>query len=462
MKIEKRLLWAIIVSVMGSLIFGINMAAISGAVTFVKDHFLLSEFQIGLVVSAIVIGCMIGAFSAGSISEKIGRKNVLIGTAVLFSISAVWSALASSMGGLVAARIIGGVGVGAVSVMVPTYISEIAPARVRGTLGTFNQLGIVIGILLAYVFDYSMLDVEHGWRWMLASPLFIAVPFLIAMQVKFPESPRWLVLKGFKDEALHVLTRVAGPQNARKEYDSIVKGIEEDRKKSDKDVKFSHLFKGKVGKVVFLGIMLAAFQQITGINAIIAYAPTIFNETGVGGDMALLQSVMVGIVNFLFTLVAVWLIDKLGRKKLLLIGTAGMTVSLGYLVFAFLTGRADSLGVLISILGYIAFFAASLAPVMWVVTSEIYPNKIRGVAMSVSTAVSWVCTFIVVQFFPWMLNSLGGAVAFGFFLFFTVWAFFYILAKIPETKGKSLEEIEEELGLRGDLEEELNIKTINS
>jgi sugar porter (SP) family MFS transporter len=377
---------------------------------------------------------------------------VLIITAVLFTISAVWSGLASSMGALVAARIIGGVGVGAVSVMIPTYISEIAPARVRGTLGTFNQLGIVIGILLAYVFDYYMVSVVEGWRWMLASPVFVSVPFIIAMQIKFPESPRWLVLKGFKDEAFRVLTRVAGKENAKKEYDSIVKGIEEDRKKSDKGVKLSSLFKGKLRKIVFLGIMLAAFQQITGINAIIAYAPTIFNQAGVGSDMALLQAIMVGVVNFLFTLVAVWLIDKIGRKKLLLIGTAGMAVSLSYLVFAFLTGQADSLGVLISILGYIAFFAASLAPVMWVVTSEIYPNKIRGVAMSVSTAVSWVGTFIVVQFFPWMLNSLGGAVAFGFFLFFTIWAFFFILTRIPETKGKSLEEIEEELGLKEEIE----------
>ncbi len=456
MKLEKSLLWAVIVAVMGSLIFGINMAAIAGAVSPVKEHFLLSEFQIGLVVSALIIGCMVGAFTAGSMADRIGRKNVLIGTAVLFTISGLWSGLAQSMGALVIARVIGGIGVGAVSVIVPTYISEITPARVRGTLGTLNQLGVVIGILLAYVFDYYMLQFAEGWRWMLASPVFIAVPFLVFMLVKFPESPRWLILKGFKKEALSVLNRVAGTQSAEKEYNSIIRGIEEDQKKLRKGVKFSLLFKGKLGKIVFLGIMLAAFQQITGINAIIAYAPTIFDQTGVGSDMALLQSILVGVVNFLFTLVAVWLIDRIGRKKLLLIGTAGMTVSLTYLVFAFITGRADSLGVLISILGYIAFFAASLAPVMWVVTSEIYPNKIRGVAMSVSTAVSWVCTFIVVQFFPWMLNGLGGAAAFGFFLFFTVLAFIFILTKIPETKGKSLEEIEEELGLRGVIEEELN------
>jgi sugar porter (SP) family MFS transporter len=297
MKIEKNLLWAIIVAVMGSLIFGINMAAISGAVSSIKSQFLLSEFQIGLVVSALIIGCMIGAFTAGSLSEKIGRKMVLVITAVLFGISAVWSGLANSMIALSLARVIGGVGVGAVSVMVPTYISEISPARVRGTLGTFNQLGVVIGILGAYVFDYYMIGFDEGWRWMLASPLFIAIPFLAAMLIKFPESPRWLILKGYKDEALGVLKKVAGTANAQKEYDSILTRIEEDQRKSGKGVKFSSLFKGKLGKVVFLGIMLAAFQQITGINAIIAYAPTIFNQTGVGSDMALLQAIMVGVVN---------------------------------------------------------------------------------------------------------------------------------------------------------------------
>lgn len=447
MKVEKSLLWAVIVAALGSVNFGINMAAIAGAVSSIKEHFLLSEFQIGLVVSGLVIGCMIGAFSSGSVSEKIGRKKVLIGTGVLFAISGVGSALSQSMIQLVIARLIGGIGVGAVSVMVPTYISEIAPPKVRGTLGTFNQLGVVLGILGAYVFDYYMLNTTEGWRWMLASQVFIAVPMIVFMLINFPESPRWLVLKGYKEEAFRVLSKVTGTNNAQSEYDTIVAGIEADQKKSGKGVKFSSLFKGKLRKVVFLGVMLAAFQQITGINAIISYAPTIFNQTGVGSDMALLQSIMVGVVNVLFTLVAVSLIDKLGRKKLLLIGTGGMSVSLTYLVVAFVTGNADSLGVLISILGYIAFFAASLAPVMWVVTSEIYPNKIRGLAMSLSTAVSWVCTFVVVQFFPWMLNGLGGAVAFGFFLFFTVWAFLFILVKIPETKGKSLEVIEEELGL---------------
>ncbi|MGQ1890085.1 sugar porter family MFS transporter [Thermophagus sp. OGC60D27] len=448
MKIEKKLMLVVIIAVMGSLIFGINMAAISGAVSSLKSQFLLSEFEIGIVVSALVAGCMIGAFSAGPLSEKVGRKKVLIITAVLFGISSIWSGLANNIVSLSIARIIGGIGVGAVSVMVPTYISEISPAKVRGTLGTLNQLGVVTGILLAYVFDYYMIEKNEGWRWMLASPVFVTIPFLAAMLVKFPESPRWLIIKGHKEKALAILKNVAGPENALMEYKSILTNIEKNQNNTVKKVNFSTLFHGNLRKVIVLGVMLAAFQQITGINAIIAYAPVIFDQTGVGNDIALLQSILVGVVNFLFTLVAVWLIDRIGRKKLLLFGTGGMALSLIYLVISFITDRANSLGVVISILGYIAFFAASLAPVMWVVTSEIYPNKIRSVAMSLSTAVSWVCTLLVVQFFPWMLSRLGGAIAFGFFLFFTIWAFLFILFRIPETKGKALEIIEEELNLR--------------
>lgn len=447
MKIEKSLYWAIFVAAMGSLIFGINMAAIAGAVPFIQDVFVLNDVSLGLVVSALIVGCMIGAFSAGSLSEKYGRRLVLIGSGILFALSGIGCGLAPTSGVLMIARLVGGIGVGAVSVMVPTYISEISPARVRGTMGTMNQLGIVIGILLAYVFDYAMVGNPDGWRWMLASQLFIAIPFLLMMIIKFPESPRWLVMKGFHDEALKVLQSVAGKHVAEKELKNIITSVEEDNRKSEKSITFSSLFKGVYGKIVLLGVMLAALQQITGINAIVAYSPSIFEQTGVGGDVALLQSILVGVVNFLFTLVAVWLIDKVGRKILLLVGAAGMTLSLIYLVYAFMTNSFEGLGVLIAILSFIAFFAASLAPVMWVVTSEIYPNRIRGVAMSLSTAVSWVCTFLTVQFFPWMLSSLGGAYAFGIFLFFSLVAFFFVLIKIPETKGRSLEEIEVDLGI---------------
>jgi len=447
MNMSKNLIWTIFVAVLGSVIFGINMAAIAGAVPLIKDAFVLSDVELGLVVSILIVGCMIGAFSAGKISDRFGRKNTLIITSFLFLLSALGSGTALSSPVLMIARLLGGIAVGAVSVVIPTFISEISPAKTRGTLGTMNQLGIVIGILLAYVFDYYMVETSEGWRWMLASPAFVALPFAVLLISSFPESPRWLILKGQKDKAKKILLKMVGEKAAALEYNNIVANIEEGRKKGSDKTAISSLFKGKLGKVMFIGIMLAALQQITGINAIVAYAPTIFQATGVGGDVALLQAILVGVVNFVFTLVAVWLIDKVGRKILLVVGAAGMTLSLTYLVFAFMNNQLEGIGVTISILAYIAFFAASLAPVMWVVTSEIYPNKIRGLAMSVSTAVSWVCTFLTVQFFPWMLNNLGGAVTFGFFLFFSVFALLFILLRIPETKGKSLEQIESDLGL---------------
>lgn len=448
MIISKNLIWTIFVAVLGSVIFGINMAAIAGAVPSIKEVFILSDVELGLVVSVLIVGCMIGAFSAGKISDKFGRKNTLIITSFLFLLSALGSGIATSAVFLMISRLIGGIAVGGVSVVIPTYISEISPAKTRGTLGTMNQLGIVIGILLAYVFDYYMVQGAEGWRWMLASPVFVALPFAILLITSFPESPRWLILQGQNETAKKILLKMIGSKAADLEFNNIMTNIKEGVKKGNDKTSLSSLFKGKLGKVMFIGIMLAALQQITGINAIVAYAPTIFQQTGVGGDIALLQSILVGVVNFVFTLVAVWLIDKVGRKVLLISGAAGMTLSLTYLVFAFMNNQLEGIGVTISILAYIAFFAASLAPVMWVVTSEIYPNKIRGIAMSVSTAVSWVCTFLTVQFFPWMLNHLGGAVTFGVFLFFSVFALLFILIRIPETKGKSLEEIEIELGLK--------------
>ena len=446
MKTKKGLYWAIFIAALGSVLFGVNMAAISGAVSFIKDVFILNDTELGLVVSSMIAGCLIGAFTIGSISDKIGRRKALIIAAVLFTISALGSGAAQSSIHLMIARLIGGIAVGAVSVVVPTYISELTPPAIRGTMGTMNQLGIVVGILIAYVIDFCVVEMHEGWRLMLYSPIIFAVPFLLLTIISFPESPRWSVMKGDLISAKKVLNRIVDIEEAESELEEIQNSLKVSATNTTR-VSLSDLFKGNMGKVLVIGILLAVFQQITGINAIIAYAPTIFEKTGVGGGTALLQSILVGIINFIFTLVAVWLIDKVGRKQLLLWGAAGMILFLSYITFSFYIGNVDGLGVFISILGFIAFFAASFAPVMWVVTSEIYPNKIRGLAMSVSTAISWVCTLLVVQFFPIMLGGMGGAFTFGFFLVFSVLAFLFTLIRIPETKGKSLEQIQEELGL---------------
>jgi sugar porter (SP) family MFS transporter len=438
---NRFLYWITFVSVNSGLLFGLNMAGISGAIPFLKDFYVLNDIALGLAVSSIIIGCLFGSLFAGSLSDKYGRRRMMVITAVLFIVSAIGCSLTSSFWIFVISRIVCGLAVGSAAVLSPTYISEISPAEKRGTLVTYNQLAIVIGILLAYFIDYALVGFDNGWRYMLAVPIFFGLLFLIFLHISFPESPRWLIKVGQSDKAKGILEKLGGTAYAEAALKAIRSTATE---KSDSGVHIKELFKGRIGYVVLLGTLLAAFQQITGINAVVNYAPAIFQKTGVGTDTALLQSIIVGFVNFLFTIVAVRLVDSSGRKTLLTWGAAGMTISLVYLSIAF---NASGLGVLISLLAYIAFFAASLAPVMWVVTSEIYPTRIRGVAMSFSTAVSWIFTLIVVQFFPWMLSNLGGAVSFGLFAFFSLAALIFIIFFIPETKGKSLEQIQKDLKL---------------
>ncbi len=442
---RRFLSWVTFVAINGGLLFGLNMAGISGAIPFIRDYFVLDDIALGMAVSSIMIGCLAGSIFAGSLSDKYGRKKMMIVAAVLFMISSLGCSLSLSLWLFIVSRIIGGVAIGTVSVLGPTYISEIAPKDRRGALVSNNQLAIVIGILVAYVIDYALVNLPNAWRYMMGVPFVFSVVYLILLNISFPESPRWLAKVGKSNEAYKILEKIGGTDYADDELRSISSSMT--NQDSDKNVHIRELFRGKLAYIVLLGTLLAAFQQITGINAIVNYAPTIFQQTGVGGDTALLQSIIVGFVNFVFTIVAVRLVDKLGRKTLLLWGAAGMTISLLYLTLTFAFNSTNSLGVLISLLSYIAFFAASLAPVMWVVTSEMYPTRYRGVAMSFSTAVSWACALLVVQFFPWSLNNLGGMVSFGIFTGFSLIAFIFIKIYIPETKGKSLEQIETDLGL---------------
>ncbi|GAB6118970.1 sugar porter family MFS transporter [Dysgonomonas termitidis] len=427
------------ITVLGGLIFGLNMAGISGAIPFIREYFGLDDMTLGFVVSILTIGCLCGAIMGGRFGDQFGRKRVMLFSAILFIISSVGCSVSSGIYGLMIFRLIGGFGVGMISAVVPVYISEISPAKLRGTLVSYNQLAVVIGILIAYIVDYILLNNENNWRMMLGFPLIFSIVYILLLFI-LPESPRWLYMKGQTDKAGRTIEKLG---LSKQEFDNVTP-----TGKAEKDgMQLKSLFKGKLAKILIIGSLLAAFQQITGINVIINYAPTIFEMTGVAGDTALIQSIYVGIVNLLFTLVAVWLVDRLGRKVLLLCGCAGMILSLLYLIYTFIVPSANGIGALIAVLCYIGFFAASLAPVMWVVTSEIYPSRIRGTAMSVSTGISWLCTFLTVQFFPWILNNLGGSIAFGIFAAFSVVAFIFILVYIPETKGKSLEQIEKELGL---------------
>lgn len=442
----KYLYWITFVAVNGGLLFGLNMAGIAGANDLIKQDFSLSDSGLGTVASFLMIGCLIGAFFTGSIAEKYGRKNVMIITAIIYIISSLGCAFATNFIGLTIFRVLSGFAVGATSVVGPMYISEISPANKRGTLVSFNQFAITIGIFLAYVFDYFLINLgQESWRFMLGVPALFGIIFLLYLVFSFPESPRWLLAKGKKDEAVEILNKIGGDSYVKNELPEMEKSINAEKNKEKASSK--ELFNGKTGKIVAIGTLIAAFQQITGINAVLIFAPDIFRSAGVGGDTALLQSMIVGIVNVLMTIVALKLVDSKGRKTLLLWGAFGMAVSLGYLTYAFLQPEKNSMGVLIALLGYISFFAASFAPVMWVIISEIYPNRIKGLAMSFSTAVSWGCTFLTVYFAPIIRANLGDSALFGIFGIFTVIAFIFVKFWIPETKGKSLEQIEKELGL---------------
>lgn len=443
---NKYLYWTTFVAINGGLLFGLNMAGISGAVDMIKGQFSLTDSGLGTVAALLTVGCLVGALFTGYFTEKLGRKKVMIITAILYILSALGCALAESSAILIVFRLLSGLAVGATSVVAPMYISEISPAKSRGRLVSFNQFAITIGIVLAYIFDYLLIGLgENAWRYMLAIPGIFGVLYLIFLITKFPESPRWLLAHGQKDEAIKVLNSIGGKTLVAEELPEMEKMLLIEKGK-DK-MKFSDLFKGKTGKIVLIGTLIAAFQQITGINAVIMFSPEIFQAAGSAKGDSMMQAMIVGLVNFLMTIVALWLVDKKGRKTLLLWGAVGMIISLAYLTLEFAKPIQNGIGVMVALLLYISFFAASFAPVMWVIISEIYPNRIKGLAMSFSTAVSWLCTFLTVYFAPVIQGSLGLHYLFGIFGVFSIIAFVFVKIWIPETKGKSLEQIEKELGL---------------
>lgn len=443
---NKYLYWITFVAINGGLLFGLNMAGISGAVDMIKGEFSLSDSGLGTVAALLTVGCLVGALFTGSFTEKYGRKNVMIFTAVVYIISAFGCAFSASATMLTILRVLSGLAVGATSVVAPMYISEIAPAHNRGRLVSFNQFAITIGIVLAYIFDYFLIGFgENSWRYMLAVPGVFGVFFLFFLIVKFPESPRWLLAHGKKDEAIKMLTSIGGESLVQEELPEMESTLLAEQKKEKMSV--GELFRGKTGKIVLIGTIIAALQQITGINAVIMFAPDIFQAAGSVKSDSVMQAMIVGLVNFLMTIVALWLVDKRGRKTLLLWGAVGMIASLAYLTLEFAKPLQNGTGVLVALLVYISFFAASFAPVMWVIISEIYPNRIKGLAMSFSTAVSWLCTFLTVYFAPVIHGALGLQYLFGIFGVFSILAFVFVKFWIPETKGKSLEQIEKELGL---------------
>ena len=443
---KRYLYWIVFVAINGGLIFGLNMAGISGAVDMIKNEFSLTDSGLGTVAALLTLGCLLGALVTGGFTERYGRKKVMITTAILYILSALGCALSTSSAMLIAFRLLSGFVVGVTSVAGPIYISEISPASNRGRLVSMHQFAITFGILLAYILDYMLYGLgENSWRYMLVIPSFFGLAWLIFLVTSLPESPRWLLAKNRRDEAIDVMNKIGGEKLIEAELPEMEKIILDE--KNEKKVTLGDVFGKRTRKIILIGTILAAFQQITGINAVIMFSPTFFQSAGSAINNSLFQSIIVGLVNFLMTIIALWLVDKKGRKVLLVWGALGMSISLAFLAYQFALPVQNGIAVLIALLVYISFFAASFAPVMWVVISEIYPNRIRGVAMSFSTAVSWFCTFISVYLAPVIQGTLGLSYLFGLFGILSVMAFLFVLVWIPETRGKPLEQIEKELRL---------------
>jgi SP family arabinose:H+ symporter-like MFS transporter len=437
---KKFILLVSFTAALGGLLFGFDTAIISGAIPYITSFFQLNEFSLGWAVSVILIGCGVGALFAGALAEKFGRRFVLIVCAVLFAISGIGAGTSSSLIVFIIFRLIGGLGVGAAAMVSPMYIAEIAPTAWRGRLVALYQLAIVAGILLAYLANYLLANIgDSNWRWMFASQTAPAAFFFI-MLLFVPETPRWLVRKGKTETALKILNKTVGNASGIQALQEISTSFTNERTSE-----LSTLFSTKYLPFIGIGIFIAAFQQFTGINSVIYYAPLIFKETGVSISNSLLQTVGIGVVCLLATFIAIGLVDKSGRKKLFLVGSVLMAVSLFALAACFYFQYFSHYVVLIALLVYVASFSATWGAVAWVYISEIFPNRIRGLALSVATLSLWIGDFIVTYTFPIIVRNLGAGGAFSIYAILCIIAFVFILIKVPETKDRSLEEIEKSL-----------------
>jgi SP family galactose:H+ symporter-like MFS transporter len=439
----KFLLVAAIAS-MGGLLFGYDTGVISGALPFLQQSFTLSPGMVGVATSAVLLGAALGAACAGTLSDSFGRKSVIIVAAMLFVLGALGSAASPTVPVLLAARAVIGVAIGVASMLTPLYLAEIAPRQQRGFIVSLNQFCITAGILLSYIVDFCLTGVAGNWRWMLGAG---AVPGLVLFlgMLTLPESPRWLAGSGRMEEARRALARMRQPEEVEPEL------AELRRDGHSKIAPWSALLARGARRPLIIGSALAVFQQITGINTVIYYAPTIFQSAGMSSASgAILATVGVGLVNVIMTMVAMGLLDRLGRRPLLLWSLAGMVAMLVVLSVGFAAGGKGAVALLTvgAVAAYVGFFAIGLGPVFWLLIAEIFPLSVRGRGMSVATVANWGANFVVTLLFPGVVASLGSAAAFAIFAVLSLGAWIYILAEVPETKGKSLEEIEAQLGGR--------------
>jgi len=495
---------------LGGFLFGFDAAIIAGVVGSVETLFGLNDVQTGWVVSSPSFSAMFAMLAAGALSNRIGRKSVLLIVAFLYAISALFSAYANSYEMLYIARMIGGLAFGSALVLAPMYIAEISNAENRGKLVSIQQLNIVIGFSAAYFSGYylnematgetGLINADNAWRWMLGLEIIPAILYFILLFF-VPRSPRWLFLKNRRDEAKEVLDKLHGTERAAEEMQLMTTNVVQ---KSEERVAMTELFKPALRFVLLVGLTVGILQQVTGINAVFFYATSIFEQTGIDTNAAFAQSVVVGLINVVFTLLVMVLIDRMGRRPLLLIGIAGIAISLSVTAFgfyqatyqltadkveslegidkiqlaqvidveynndvAFKTAMKNTFGedvfkaketeliqaaaninpylILFGILGFVASFAFSLGPVMWVMLSELFPNRVRALAIGAIGFINSFASWVVQQVFPWELSTFGNALTFFIYALLAVVGFFIFLKILPETKGKSLEELEAEL-----------------
>lgn len=448
------------VATIGGLLFGYDSGAVNGTQEGLKSAFALSEGGLGFTVGSLLIGCFIGAFLAGRLADVMGRRNVMILTAIAFLVGALIQGFSHEQWIFVAARIMGGMAVGAASVLSPAYISEVAPANIRGRMTTIQQIMIISGLTAAFVVNYYLAATAgastnafwggyEAWRWMYWMQTIPAAVFLFALFF-IPESPRFLVSKGRLDEARKVLTALFGADEAARKLEEIRASFA-DHKPALRDI--LDPVKGGVRPVVWAGLLLAVFQQLVGINVIFYYGATLWQLAGFTEDQSLQINIVSGVVSIAACFITVALVDKLGRKPLLLIGSAGMTVTLVAMVYVFANGTFDATGkltlsaqlgtiALVAANLYVIFFNVSWGPIMWVMLGEMFPNQIRGSALAVCGFAQWFANYLIAQSFPVMADQLGLAVSYSVYAASAAISFFLVKKFIHETKGKELEEMQ--------------------
>lgn len=462
-RLNARVVGISIAAALGGFLFGFDTAVINGAVDALAGEFALSSGLTGFAVSSALIGCAIGAWFAGAAANRFGRIPVMLAAAVLFLVSALGSGLAFGVVDLIVWRVVGGFGVGAASVIAPAYIAEVSPARVRGRLGSLQQLAIVSGIFAALLSNAWLAQLAGGsaevlwlelpaWRWMFMAEALPAVVYGV-MALRLPESPRFLVGRGDVDRASQVLHDFSGELDVNLKIEQIRASLEREDRESMRDLRGSAW---GLRPIVWVGILLSVFQQFVGINVIFYYSTTLWRSVGFDESTALLTSVITSITNIVVTIVAIVLVDRVGRRRMLLIGSVGMTIALGAMAVAFsfgeLTTAADgtqsvelgqpwSMVALVGANLFVVFFGATWGPLVWVLLGEMFPNRIRASALAVAAAAQWVANFAISTTFPAMAD-IGLTFAYGFYALFAALSFFFVLWKVPETKGRELEEME--------------------